>query len=498
MKATTQKALKIATKTDWLRQWMPIGLILLFAAALYLYQLGTESLWADELYSILDAQEFNFSAIRPLYYILLRVWMQFGTSDAWLRGLSVIFGLGSVFLIYLLGCRIAGKPTGSISALLLTLSPLFLDRVQEVRMYALSTCLTLGGTLVFTYVLDRPKNTTMAWWVGTRLLAILTTPLNVILLLPDIVLFGWKFRHQRRLLLTFGKFLLLLGILLLPSTFATIAVTPEFVSDWIATQPAPGVFDVLFMLTRLTGWSFTLPVGDAIALFYEAVYFKLYALMLICLLGIALLDKRKERLIWVAAWAFLPSAFMFVGSHISTSFWVDRYLLFFCPYILILLAAGFTRIWQRQRTVAIVLALIYTLTTGSVLVQFYATQQREDWRSVAQAIATHEQPGDIIAYSSPTTRPLRALAMHYYKGSASFDNIESLARISDRPAAERVLSTLPPIQSRLWLIVKLSQNEGKQRQIFQAVMKDKFQVEKSWQFQRLKLFLLSPSSISQK
>jgi hypothetical protein len=268
-------------------------------------------------------------------------------------------------------------------------------------------------------------------------------------------------------------------------------------SDWAATLPAPGIFDLLFTLTTFAGWSFDLPVG-AFSWFYERVYFRLYALMLVCLLGIALLNKRNLRLIWVAAWAFLPSAFIFVVSHISSSLWVDRYLLFVGPYIFVLLAVGFTTIWQRQRTVAIVLALVYILTTGSVIVRYYAVPQREDWRSVAQAIATHEQPGDIIAYSSLTTRPLRALAMHYYDGSARFDNIESIAKINDRPAAERVLGTLPPIESRLWLIVKLSQNEDKQRQIFQAAMRDKFQVERSWEFQRLELFLLSPSSINQK
>ena len=39
------------------QQWILLSLILLVATGLYLYQLGTESLWVDELYSIHDAKQ---------------------------------------------------------------------------------------------------------------------------------------------------------------------------------------------------------------------------------------------------------------------------------------------------------------------------------------------------------------------------------------------------------------------------------------------------------
>ncbi|NET17663.1 MAG: hypothetical protein F6K08_34985, partial [Okeania sp. SIO1H6] len=111
-------------KFDW-QQWLPIALILLLATGLYLNQLGTESMWVDELYSINDAKgNISLYGIRPIYFILLKFWMLFGTSDSWLRSLSVVFGLGSVFLTYQLGCRIAGTTIGLIASLLLTLSPL--------------------------------------------------------------------------------------------------------------------------------------------------------------------------------------------------------------------------------------------------------------------------------------------------------------------------------------------------------------------------------------
>lgn len=152
-------------KTARLQQWLPIALVLLLAATLRFYQLGTESLWIDEIYSIRDARSLPTNLLnntRPLYYLLLGVWMQFGSSEAWLRGLGVIFGVGSVFLIYLLGFRLSGKATGLVAALLLSLSPLAINHSQEVRMYMLSVCLGLGGTLALSHGLERPLNPRLA------------------------------------------------------------------------------------------------------------------------------------------------------------------------------------------------------------------------------------------------------------------------------------------------------------------------------------------------
>ena len=63
------------------KPWQPIGLILLLATGLYLYQLGTESIWIDEFLSIHKNQTgANLppsNLKRPLYFLLLHVWMQF-------------------------------------------------------------------------------------------------------------------------------------------------------------------------------------------------------------------------------------------------------------------------------------------------------------------------------------------------------------------------------------------------------------------------------------
>ena len=71
-------------KTIQRQHWILLAGIMLVATGLRFYQLGTESIWIDEQFSILDAESLDLGT-RPLYYALLHVWMKFGSSDAWLR-----------------------------------------------------------------------------------------------------------------------------------------------------------------------------------------------------------------------------------------------------------------------------------------------------------------------------------------------------------------------------------------------------------------------------
>ncbi len=512
MKTKAKDSVAITTRKEWLRQWVPISLILLVATALYLYQLGTESLWIDEFYSIRDAKIARLSGTRPLYFILLRVWMLFGTSDAWLRGLSVLFGIGSVFLIYRLGRRLVGEPTGLLAAFILALSPLFINYAQVVRMYTLSTFLGIVGTLALVHAFEHPTASSMRWWAGARLLSILTTPLNVLLLLPDIVLFTWRFRKRRRVLLAFGMWLLLLGILWLP--FAVPLATksgPEFMADWVASVPKPGIIAI----ARLGQYFTVMPTLDRRGLESPLeVIFWLFNTGLIpismYLLGMALLSKQgSSRILWLAAWAFLPVVCIFLISRISSSLWIPRYLLVVCPYILILLAKGFMRVWHEQRRVISIVTLVYIVALSSVLLPYYTTLERPDWRSVAQIISFNEKPGDVIALSTRHEHDDHIITYYfgdYYRGSAPIEFLESLSFDSpleikqqqeqNKKLLESWIQRFQTLKSRLWLVVYREDISAEQiDQTIRSEIGEEFHVQTYWKFHpNISLFLVIPKS----
>ncbi len=207
------------------------------SACLGFYQLGAESLWIDELYSVHDALLMKpapleivnrFSQIRPIYYLLLRIWMVFGQDEVWLRSLSVLFGVGSVFLTYHLGRKIAGEAVGILASLMLALSPMFIYFAQMVRMYSVGTFLGILGSLFLALALGAPKAKYFAGWAVVRSLVFLTAPLNLALLVPDLILLGLTFRKQPQVLKDTAKWFLLIGILCLPSAYSLLAETLPF------------------------------------------------------------------------------------------------------------------------------------------------------------------------------------------------------------------------------------------------------------------------------
>ena len=233
-----------------LQQWLPITVILCLATSLYLFQLDTESLAWDEFFSIRDAKALNPDAlkVRPVYYLLLHLWMQFGSGDAWLRGLSVVFSFGSVCLIYRLGRYLGGEITGLVSALIFTLSPYFIYNAQEVRMYMVSIFFGLAGSLFLSHALTKPTHKWMAIWVVARWLALLTYPLNVFLLLADFSLIVVKFPKENRILAKFAIWMGALVIAWFPFANSLRQAASKFTSGWIEIVSPPQFKRCLLLL----------------------------------------------------------------------------------------------------------------------------------------------------------------------------------------------------------------------------------------------------------
>ena len=494
----------MTSSLEWVAQISPRAfkqpnqVLLLFilgmAAALYWYEIGAESLWVDELLSIQRAKDWDylFRDPRPVYYLLLTGWMRLGEHDAWLRGLSTLFGIGSVFLTYRLARQLLNERTGLLSALLLALSPLLINHAQEVRMYAVSTCVGVGGTLAMAYALASPTRTAMRWWTGLRFLAIVTTPLNALLLLPDIVLFGWHFRKQRSALISGVKGLFMISVLWLPVLIPLITKTvPEFMrgirplvpseeSIELFGQSRPNGLNILLQAGRYTAWPFGAPNSPAIAWFY-----RVYATFLTGILGVALLTKpRLSRIYWLATWTFLPLLALFGVSQVSRSLWLDRYLLFAAPYMLILLAVGFLRLWQHWRMGAIAMSVIYFIAVGGGLKRYYTVLDRENWRGIVETLNVNDQPGDVVVWSIGQRIPVAL--NHYYRGNASIE-------VRDLPQAEQIeewVQSLPTPQSRLWLVY------SSPAPALRSLLESQFEIQAHRRIHPVEIFLLEPRPVS--
>lgn len=473
--------------------WALIIPVLLVAAGLGFYQLGAESLWIDELYSIHDALLIEpvpvelvnrFSQVRPIYYLLLRIWMVFGQGEFWLRSLSVLFGVGSVFLTYHLGRKIAGQAVGLLAALMLALSPMFVHFSQMVRMYSVGTFLGILGCLCLALALETPRAKYFAGWAVVRSFVFLTAPLNITLLVPDLILLGLTFRKQPQVLKEIGKWLLLIGILCLPSVYSLLSETLPFLkkalglTENVAAAQKTASFNLPLDLFRKVK-KFTIFPFPSTSTFISRVL-QAYTLVMLSLAGVAFYRNRHaSRIVWAAAWAFVP---WFVHAAVSHRMLFDRYVFYTAPYLIILLAAGLVRIWRMHRVVASVVAIAYAIIVLTGLGRYYSVQDRQDWRALFEFINQNEQPGDTIIYSMELVNPEKFSnsLKYYHKGDATMINVRELCENSNvtKPEAILELQQTSANLDETWLLCGSGFDQDK----FQSVLGDYGQVEGHWQF----------------
>lgn len=443
------------------RSWLPIGIILAIATCLFTYRLGHEGVWIDELFSIRDASAYDSpleiyraSRLRPLYYILLSFWMRFGSSDIWLRSLSVIISIVSVFLIYKLGKKLAGETEGLVAAALLMTSPLFINHTQEIRMYALSLCMCLAGSIFLAEALltqrtDKPSQKVLAGWAAFRLLAICTVPLNLTLLIPDALLILLRFRREPKVLLSFTLWTIAIFVLWSPAIAPLLRdASPDsaYATERTEFSEPPGLGNLVYPLKFWMVWPFVTNLGTVAHKFYQ-----LFTLVVAGLVGAGLIYKRRAAALpWALLWFALPLIPIIAFSLSVARIWEPRYVLFVSPYLFILIAAGITRLWKEWKTAGIVLTAVYVLGVGVALTHYYTIQNRADVRANVETIEQYEQPGDALVWSYGWGE---LTLDRYYDGTS--DVYQQSGRDLETAADVRAwIDEFPTDYERVWLAVE--------------------------------------------
>ncbi len=442
------------TRANWV---IPV-LIFALATALRLYALGEESLWVDEMNSLEDSQDFTWRNpnIRPLYYSLLHVWMQWFNDESGWRLLAVIFGIGSVVLTYDLSRRLLGENTARLSALLMAVSPIFVNHSQEIRMYTLMTFLTVLGSIALLEYLNRPTYWRVAAWSVCRLLAILTFPISIALLVPDGLILIARFRKQRRWLFAAVLGVLFIGAMLLPIVLTKLA---EKTQDYYALHGGDGgeeaSFSAVSVVAKLTSFTVFWPLETLNDQPGWLLFYKGMTLLLLLLIGISLWGiRRNPSLLITATWALggLGAVLLVDVLFLGGKAWITRYLLFTAPFVLMLLSVGLLRLWNWNRWVSGVVALLYTVAVWQGLTYYYSTTYRDDWRGLAQAIQSTAAT-EAIVYYAPDDHLQYSLPF-YYSGEAP---LHIVGRATTEPEERTVLTRadladLPQEQERLWLV----------------------------------------------
>jgi len=362
-----------------MNKYMEIFIVLILSLFLRIISLN-QSLWLDEattaLVSKMDLKMFFMQFIPndfhpPLYYNILQAWTYlFGTSEIVLRVPSLIFGILTVYVTYLIASRFEGNSLGKIKwpivpALFLATSGLHIYYSQEARMYALATLLV---SLIFLNYIDKK-------WLNLSLLfalLFLTDYLSMIVL-PVLFIHTYfkDYKNLKKLLLSTIP-LIVIFLLWSPIFFSQLdsglALKTENSSWWNALGPVT-VKNVALIPTKfLIG-----RVSFENKLIYGGV------MSIISLFFIYIIGNAKNKLFW--NWFGLSLFLGIVVSFFIPTLTYFRYL-FILPAFYLLLS-------ETKSKIFIVLILIVNLLSS----YFYLSWpkfQRENWRSIKPVVGTNK------------------------------------------------------------------------------------------------------------
>ncbi|HWA51991.1 MAG TPA: glycosyltransferase family 39 protein [Patescibacteria group bacterium] len=361
--------------------------ILLLGLGLRLISLN-QSLWLDEATSVstihMSLSQFFGKFIvgdfhPPLYYLTLRVWsIFFGTTEIGLRSLSILFGVLTIYFVYLIGKELINKETGIVGSIFVATSGLSIYYSQEARMYAMSTFLVTFAMFSFVKIL---KTDRVEYWMSFAITLGLVgaTDYLPLLILPVffvIGILGKKNINWFKKLITSHIILGVLAALWLPIFLKQLHSGLSVANGSPAWVNVLGTFSVKNILL--------IPVKFGIGRisFDNKFVYAAVVLTAIAIFAYLFYKARRDTLIWM--WLILPTTMALL---ISIKIPVLNYFrfLFVLPAFYLIAATGANALKNKFRVILVVLVLALNLTTSFIYLS-NVKFQREDWRDFAKFV----------------------------------------------------------------------------------------------------------------
>lgn len=386
-----------------------IWIILLLGFGLRLISLN-QSLWMDEAISAVAVKTNSFVELitkfapgdthPPLYYLILKIWTAiFGYSEISLRLPSVILGAATIYVVYLIGKKIAGSKIGIVSSLLLATSGLHIYYSQEARMYALSTFAVSLAVYTFLKIRERAKQ--KDWIIlSFSLFLIGITDYLPLLIIPTFWIIGLVMRKRKewwKKLLISHLPLAVFALLWLPIFKEQSAGTRNYLTVFTAWATVLGTASlkelslvwVKFILGRI---SFVPKILYGFIVLVASVPF---------VIGLFNSLKKYKEILVVWLWLLTPLALSFIGSIFIPGFSYFR-LLFILPAFYLLTAIGLSNIRFGYLLTAAVVILNLVFSGTYLLNQNF---WREDWKGAVSFLEENARGDEpvLMVYPEPFT-----------------------------------------------------------------------------------------------
>lgn len=397
---TTASFFKSYDKTYYL-----LLLVLLVGTFLRVHGLSSQFYWYDEIITLEVAYDSLGSIITgnrpPLYLALAHFWIgNFGHSEVAARLLSVIFGIASIILIYVVGKRLFDRKIGVVSALLMSVSVFQIHYSQELRYYSLFEFMTLVSFYFYILFLRSKSYFHAALYILSTILLYYSHDFGIFIIAVQNLYLLMKLKTLKPVILKWvlSQLLIILGIA--PRflySFGNKAIG-EGGPNWISP---PGLWAPL---NTIKGYMSPAFGSHDSTTYFIAVLFLLIGTLTYILFagkekwlkslkqlisGFRTVWKIKSETLLVALWLFVPILLVLLMSEVLKPMYLNRYLICSAPACYILAALLLAKLNKVVPVGIILIAFLILISPG--LYNYHTKPSRKDWREVGSYIKEQDR-----------------------------------------------------------------------------------------------------------
>lgn len=385
-------------------------LILVVGGLLRFYKLDFQSIWVDELHTMIECnpeitykESYKIAAFREqmpqLYFLLVKVFSTiFGHTPFVTRAFSVLVGTISLYGIYLLGKEIINARLGLIAAALLAVNIFHISYSQEARPYAMLALMTIFSFYRLVIFIKRSSYLNAFYFGLFSALMINTHFFGLFTLIAQaliILFFLFDFKKEERI------------NFLIKSLFAGLTI----IVLWL-----PSILIFLHVMTIKSFWILPPSLDVYTQLFKEffgnseSVVFMLFILItfyFVKLFDEKRIDKSPYRynnilmsFVVFTSWIFITLFIPLVRSYLDIPMIISRYFIGVLPAVLLIAAIGLYSIKSNLvRAIIISFIVIASLSDLFVIKDYYNTVNKSQFREITASLTKRNVNGDKVVSS---------------------------------------------------------------------------------------------------
>ena len=382
--------------------YLLIGVVILVAALLRLWKLGQVPFMHDEFSALLRTRFDNFhdfiqQGIMPDSHPIgveafLWFWVRvFGWSEFWVKLPFALMGIGSVYLVYLIGKQWFNRKVGLFSAAFFAVSQFTVFYSQLARPYSAG----------FFFVL------LMAWFWYRVVFGTKTTTKDYV----GFALSAWACSLMQYFSIAQAGLIFLTGLLFLPKERRKAYWLSGIGAVVLFAPTLPIFYQQLFVSGSIGGW-LSAPKSTFLTDFIQ--YTMNYSMLFMFAVGIIILlplilgrrGKRSNPLRWAGiVWFVIIFAIAFIYSLTREPILQQSTLIFSYPFVIIVAFSLFgNRTLSLWQTALVVAAILFTGVTSLIMERrHYDLMYHQGFDQIAAEIQKDKEKfGDQIQFATRT------------------------------------------------------------------------------------------------